>query len=131
MTFLPNEANDKRFNLDLFSTGFDKEMDVIHHFIKNIFLKKAELVSIEIFETPPQAILTLAKHPSLESLTKSEKPTPTHRVKISVQKHAAHIDDYNVTLDVQSYPKKRLTVRQAITHHTHKIMQHIRAVTST
>ena len=112
MTFLHDKEVDEKITFNLISAGLNKEMDVIHHFIKNIFVKKARFLSVEIFESPPHAILTLAKHNSQKPVKMSKKPDPTHIVKIGVSKRGEKDDDYNMNIDVKFLPKKQFAFKQ-------------------
>lgn len=129
MTFLSDDNIENNFNLDLFSVGLHKEMDVIHHFIKSVFFKKARFLSIEIFESPPHAILTLAPKKTSQPDQTYQKPTPTHIVKLSVSKHLNEDDNFNVQLDVQPCPKKKSGLKQRLLQKTKTILHYFQRAT--
>lgn len=131
MTFLPAQGNEKKINLDLISTGFNKEMDVIHHFIKNIFFKKARFLRIEIFESPPHAILTLAKNEGQSTpFNVGEKIAPTHIVKLLVSKDSGADDNYKVALDIKALPIQKSGIKTWIWQKLKVAQTHIQTVSA-
>jgi hypothetical protein len=117
-----NSGLQKAGCISLCAKAEQNEMDVIHDFIKNMGVKKARIVKTEIFEAPPQAVLTLtpvnapSRHAPKSRTAARLAVSPSHHLRLWAEKqphnqegHAAnHQAGFNFfySLEAITPPKK-------------------------
>jgi len=94
------------------------EMDVIHHFIKNMGVKKARIIKTEIFEAPPKAVLTLT--PRTPTRQHSQH-MPSHHLKLWAKKQPNSETDFDVFYELGAVAPNKKSFKQATIERLEKI----------